>query len=104
MTADGVVGPESKAPLLRNRDYLLFIGGQSVSMVGTEVTVIVLPLVTIAVTGSAALAGAVTALAALPYPLFSLVAGALVDRWNRRTVMVVCDAVRAGALRLFQHR
>lgn len=35
---------------------------------------------------------------AAPYLLLSLPAGALIDRWNRKAVMIVCDAGRALAL------
>jgi MFS family permease len=37
----------------------------------------------------------VTALFGLPYPLFGLFAGALVDRWDRRWVMITCEATSA---------
>jgi MFS family permease len=38
------------------------------------------------------------ALYSLPYLLFSLPAGALVDRWDRKRVMILCDSGRAIAL------
>jgi MFS family permease len=37
-------------------------------------------------------------LRALPYLLFSLPAGALVDRWDRKRTMILCDAGRALSL------
>ncbi len=46
-------------------------------------------------TGSALQIGAVTAILAAPLPLFSLLAGALVDRLDRRLTMIVCDTARA---------
>jgi predicted MFS family arabinose efflux permease len=49
-------------------------------------------------TGSVAQAGFMGAVRAVPYLIFSLPAGALVDRWNRKAVMVICDAGRALAL------
>lgn len=52
----------------------------------------------LALTHSPALAGLVTAARLLPYLLLSLPAGVLVDRWNRKTVMIRCDVVRWLAL------
>ncbi|HYA98664.1 MAG TPA: MFS transporter, partial [Ktedonobacteraceae bacterium] len=56
------------------------------------------PLLVLAVTHSPAQAGFVAALRALPATLFSLFAGVLVDRWNRKWVMLVCDTGRALSL------
>lgn len=84
--------------LWHNRDYLLLWSGQTVSSVGSGVSTIAFPFLVLGLTGSAALAGLAGALRALPYVLFSLPAGALVDRWNRNRVMIVCDTGRALAL------
>lgn len=48
-------------------------------------------------TASPAQAGAVGSVGRLPYLLLALVAGALADRWNRKQVMIACDAGRALA-------
>ena len=37
-------------------------------------------------------------LGALPYLVFSLPSGALIDRWNRKRVMILCDIGRGLAL------
>jgi MFS family permease len=57
-----------------------------------------LPLLVLALTHSPAQAGLLTALRLLPYLLFSLPAGALIDRWDRKAVMIRCDAIRWLAL------
>jgi MFS family permease len=49
-------------------------------------------------TSSPAQAGIVGALRGLPFVVLSLPAGALVDRWDRRKVMLLCDTGRAIAL------
>ncbi|HEY7355219.1 MAG TPA: MFS transporter [Ktedonobacterales bacterium] len=85
-------------PLWRNRDFLLLWSGQSVSTLGTGVSTFALPLLVLALTHSPALAGALTAVRQAPYLLFSLPAGALVDRWNRKTAMICCDVARWLAL------
>lgn len=56
-----------------------------------------LPLLVLDATGSAAEAGLVGALGRLPYLLLALIAGVLVDRWNRKWIMVACDLVQALA-------
>ena len=96
-----IVSPERPAPrrlLWRNRDYLLLWSGQTVSSVGTGVSRLAFPLLVLDLTRSAAQAGLVGALEALPYVLLSLPAGALIDRWNRKRVMILCDVGRALAM------
>lgn len=84
--------------LWSNRDFLLLWNGQAISTLGTNVSRLALPLLVLALTHSPAQAGLLTALRLLPYLLFSLPAGVLVDRWNRKTVMIVCDIARWLAL------
>jgi len=49
-------------------------------------------------TGSATALAVATMMALLPQVFFSPIAGALVDRWNRRMVMMVADGVIALAV------
>ncbi|HEV2460453.1 MAG TPA: MFS transporter, partial [Ktedonobacterales bacterium] len=86
------------APLWRNRSYLLLWGGQAVSSLGSEASQLALPLLILSVTQSPAQAGIAGALRSLAYLLLGLPAGALVDRWDRRRTMILCDAGRALAL------
>ena len=76
--------------LWRNRDYLWLWGGQAVSSLGTGVSQFAFPLLILVLTRSPAATGFATALGRAPYLLFSLPAGALVDRWNRKRVMLIC--------------
>lgn len=85
-------------PLYRNRDYMLLWSGQVVSVIGSGATQIVYPLLILSLTNSPAAAGIAAALGALPYILFSLPAGALVDRLDRKRVMILCDIGRAAVL------
>src|SRR5438067_3415828 len=82
-------------PLWRNLDYMLLWSGQTVSTIGTEVSTLAFPLLILALTGSPAQAGFAGALRAFPYLVFSLPAGALIDRWNRKRVMILSDIGRA---------
>lgn len=86
------------APLWRNRDFLLLWSGQTISTLGTRVTGLAYPLLVLAMTGSPAQAGLVGFAQTLPFLVCYLPAGALVDRWDRKRVMLVADAGRAVAL------
>lgn len=90
--------PARQSTLWRNRDYMLLWSGQGVSSIGTQASTLAFPLLLLALTRSPAQAGFASALRALPYLVFSLPAGALVDRWDRKRVMVICDTCRAVAL------
>ncbi|AKU16960.1 MFS transporter [Luteipulveratus mongoliensis] len=79
----------------RNRDFRLIWGGQTLSDLGTGMTTLAYPLLMLTLTRSPAQAGAVAAVSSLPYLLFGLAAGALVDRWNRKRVMICCELARA---------
>jgi MFS family permease len=79
----------------RNRDFRLLLSGQVVSFVGDQAQFFALPLVVLAVSGSATQAGVVTSLGTASFLLFGLVGGALADRWPRKTTMIWCEAGRA---------
>jgi MFS family permease len=88
-------------PLLReNVAFRRFFAGQAVSLVGDQVSLIALPLVGILVLhAGAAQMGYLTSAALLPNLLFSLHAGAWVDRrGRRREVMLAADLGRAALL------
>jgi len=85
-------------PLYRNHDFMVLWTSQVVSTVGTRVSGIAYPLLVLAVTGSPAQAGIVGFAQTLPYLVLFLPAGALVDRWDRRRIMLVSEVVRAVAL------
>jgi MFS family permease len=90
--------PDKPVPLRRNRDFILLWSGQVVSTIGTRVSSLAYPLLVLELTHSPAKAGLVGFAQTLPFLLFYLPAGALVDRWNRKRVMLVADAGRAVAL------
>jgi MFS family permease len=97
--AEAPVQAPGKLPRLwSNRDYMLLWSGQSVSSLGTQVSTIAFPFLVLSLTGSLAQAGFMGGLRALPYLIFSLPAGALIDRWDRKRVMIICDTGRALAL------
>jgi MFS family permease len=103
MTQTHLVRPEqhdsrASRSLWRNRDFLLLWSGQSISTLGSGISKFALPLLVLALTHSPAQAGLMAAVRQAPYLLFSLPAGALIDRWDRKAVMIRCDVVRWLAL------
>src|SRR5215472_14827532 len=93
-----VQAPRKLPRLWSIRDYMLLWSGQAVSSLGTQVSTIAFPFLVLSLTGSLAQAGFMGGLRALPYLIFSLPAGALIDRWDRKRVMIICDTGRALAL------
>jgi MFS family permease len=77
----------------RHRNYRLFFGGQSVSLVGTWVTRIATSWLVYRLTGSAWWLGVVGFVGQLPTLLLAPAAGVLVDRWDRHRVLVVTQAL-----------
>ena len=84
--------------LRQNHDFWRLWGGQATSAIGSQVSQLALPLLILALTHSPAKAGLLAALRGVPYFLLVLPAGALVDRWDPRRVMIACDTGRALAL------
>ena len=92
------VAPPDRSSLWRNRDFLILWAGQIVSSVGTQMSMLTFPLLILAVTHSPAQAGLIGALRSLPYVVLLLPAGALIDRWDRKRTMLLCDTGRMIAL------
>lgn len=87
--------PAFPSSLWRNRDYVVLWTGQVVSNLGDTIGGISIPLLILALTGSPAQAGISFALNGLPFAVLSLPAGALIDRWDRKRVMIFADMGRA---------
>lgn len=85
---------------LRVRDFRLLWAGRAVGALGTWLLVVAVPLHVLHLTGSPTAAGLTLAAEFLPPVVLGPVAGAVVDRWNRRTVLVAADVLRAAAVAL----
>ena len=96
--AAGEPAAHAPVPLHRNRDFQLLWGGQAVSLLGSQTSKIAYPLLVLAMTGSPAKAGIAGFAAMLGYLLFSLPAGALADRHDRKRIMIICDVIRLVAV------
>lgn len=80
------------------RDFWFYFSGQLISQVGSSFTLFALPLLVFKLTHSATSLGLTTAVNLLPYLLFGLVLGAVVDRINRKRMMLLTDVGRAGVI------
>jgi hypothetical protein len=76
------------------RDFWLYFSGQLISQVGSSFTLFALPLLVFKLTHSATSLALTTASNFVPYLLFGLILGALVDRVNRKRMMLLTDVGR----------
>jgi MFS family permease len=74
---------------LRSRNYRLFFGGQSISLIGTWMTRIATSWLVYRLTGSAVLLGVVSFAGQIPAFFLAPLAGVWVDRWDRHRTLVV---------------
>jgi MFS family permease len=86
------------ASLWRDQAFVLFWLARTVSIAGSTITTVVLPILVFQLTGSALQTALLTTLEIAPYFIFGLFAGALADRVDRRRLMVACDLVNAALL------
>jgi MFS family permease len=73
---------------LRHRNFRLFFGGQTISLIGTWMTRIATAWLVYRLTHSALLLGTVSFAGQIPTFLVAPFAGVWIDRWNRRQVLV----------------
>ncbi|CRK56346.1 major facilitator superfamily MFS_1 [Alloactinosynnema sp. L-07] len=82
--------------LWRNRGFLLFWAGQTLSVLGGSISLLALPLLVLESTGSIVHMGMITALVGVVTVVTGLVAGHVVDTVDRMSILVWCDWARAG--------
>jgi MFS family permease len=81
--------------LWRHRDFLVLWGGQSVSEIGSSITVLAVPLAAVVLLNASTFqVGLLTAMSTLSFLLVALPAGALVDRAAKHRLMMWCDLGR----------
>ncbi|MFC7891865.1 MFS transporter [Streptomyces sp. NPDC057381] len=92
-------GRSPASHLWRDGDFRMLWLGQTSSQLGEHATLVILPLFAVlTLDAGAGQLGVLRAVGQAPVLLLSLFAGACVDRWRTRTVMVLTDAGRALAL------
>ncbi|CAN5491341.1 MFS transporter [soil metagenome] len=93
--ASAVVPADGGTGLKSNRDFLNLWVAESISQVGSHVSIIALPLVAILVLdASPAQMGFLTAASTAPFLIIGLFVGVWVDRVRRRPLMIAADIVR----------
>lgn len=75
-------------------DFGIFWTAQTLSVLGDSFALIALPLLVLEATGSIARMGLLTAVGGAAAVLAGVFAGAVVDRVDRRRLLIVCDLVR----------
>jgi predicted MFS family arabinose efflux permease len=91
-------GEMQPVSLWQNRDFVLLQSGQTISTLGSSISGLAFLFLVLALTHSPVQAGLITSVRALPFLLLALPAGAWADRWNRKTVIILCDTGRALSL------
>jgi DHA3 family macrolide efflux protein-like MFS transporter len=86
--------------LALNGSFSALWTGQLISLFGDRVHQVALAFLVFGVTNSPLAVAMVFVAATLPNLLLSPIAGAYVDRWNQRDVMIVSDLLRAAAVLL----
>ncbi len=81
--------------LLRNRSFTIFWGGQTLASLGNMFALIAMPLLVFQATGQVVQMGLVTATFTISQLVAGVFAGQLIDSFNRRALMIFCDASRA---------
>src|SRR5689334_12815180 len=90
-----VAVPAPSVPSLNgNRDFNIFWAGRSLTVIGDAFALIALPLLVLQATGSILQMGLVTGMYGVGQFIAGLVAGQIVDRLDRRRLMITCDLVR----------
>ncbi|TSD44809.1 MFS transporter [Rhodococcus sp. KBS0724] len=84
--------------VFRDRSFRLFFAARTVAVAGAAVTGVAMPVLVYDISRSPFLTSLSAAGTVLPYLVFGLVAGAVADRVNRRTVILCAQAVAAIAL------
>ena len=86
--------------MLRDRSLLALVSAELVSRLGSQLSNLALPWFVLATTGSATRMGVVFAVELVPFVLFGIPAGTVVDRLGPRATMLVSDLARAPVIAL----
>ena len=89
MDAEQQSGPKFMFRALKHRNFRLFVGGQSISLIGTWMQRTAMSWLVYRLTGSTVLLGMVAFADQIPTFFLSPLAGVFIDRWNRHRVLIV---------------
>lgn len=86
---------EPRGSLLRHGNFLRLWAGQTISEMGSSITQLALPLTAVVVIRASSFqVGLLTSATTAAFALIALPAGALVDRYMKRRIMIWCDLAR----------
>ncbi len=81
--------------LWRHPDFLKLWAGQTISLFGSQISLLAIPLTAVLFLGATPLQmGILTAVGSLPTLLFGLLAGVWMDRSRKRAILIIADAGR----------
>lgn len=84
-----------KTTIYEMRRFLVLWFGQSLSALGSAMTAYALVIWSYSSKGSALMTALLMVCSYTPYVVFSIFAGTLADRWNKKRTMLVCDSAAA---------
>jgi MFS family permease len=89
------LSPGPRRTLWRHRDFMLLWSGQTVSQMGSAITLLALPLTAVVVLHATTFqVGLLSSASTAAFALIALPAGAIVDRRAKRRLMIWCDLAR----------
>jgi MFS family permease len=88
----------STSSIWSDKAFVLFWSARIVSITGSTITAVVLPILVFQLTGSALQTALLATLEVLPYFAFGLFAGALADRVDRKRLMIGANLIQAALI------
>lgn len=85
------------------RNFILFLSGRFVSLLGSEIQRIVIPLFILQLTGSGTMMGLFLMFSTIPSLVFLPFAGVIGDRVNKKNAMIICDFLCGGIILLMAY-
>lgn len=84
--------------MIPNLTIIRFLVSDGLSLLGNSVAGVALPLILLAVTGDPLAAGTLALICAVPQVIAGVLGGALLDRFNRRSISILSDLISASAV------
>jgi MFS family permease len=89
------------SPFIKSKHFSFLFFGQVLSLLGSSISMVILPVIVYQLTNSTAAMGMVMAFYMLPHVLILPFSGIIVDRLNRVKIMLITDLVRFLIVSLF---
>lgn len=87
--------------MLRNRNFIILIIGQIISLFGSAIQRFSMSLYLLEFTGSAAAFSRILAISTIPYVICAPIAGSMADKLDRKKVMVWLDFISSAFIGLY---